>query len=129
MVCLCACVCLRIYIYVCMNVDMHVCAQNVHVRVCLDLCVCDVYLSTPKILNVQAAHSAARHAVHIKICSLAVIGGGLMGAGIACAALMKGIPVRIKEIDERQTAAAASRVKGTFGLPPLFFGGWLSERC
>ena len=39
-----------------------------------------------------------------------------MGAGIACAALMAGIRVRIKEIDERQTAAAMSRVKGVSAL-------------
>lgn len=47
--------------------------------------------------------------------SIAVIGGGLMGAGIATACLFAGIPVVIKELNEQFAAGAQKRVAKNLG--------------
>eukprot|EP00172_Hildenbrandia_rubra_P003389 Plantae.Rhodophyta-Hildenbrandia_rubra.ctg539.p2 GENE.Plantae.Rhodophyta-Hildenbrandia_rubra.ctg539~~Plantae.Rhodophyta-Hildenbrandia_rubra.ctg539.p2 ORF type:complete len:1127 (+),score=227.39 Plantae.Rhodophyta-Hildenbrandia_rubra.ctg539:9624-13004(+) len=46
---------------------------------------------------------------------LGIIGGGLMGAGIATATLQAGIPVIIKEINEKCAESAVARVKRNLG--------------
>lgn len=47
--------------------------------------------------------------------SVAVIGGGFMGAGIAAAMLKVGIPVVIKELNEKLAEAAKKRVEKNLG--------------
>lgn len=47
--------------------------------------------------------------------SVGIIGGGLMGAGIAAASLIVGIPVVIKELNEKFAQAAKQRVARNLG--------------
>ena len=57
---------------------------------------------------------------------MAVIGGGLMGSGIATAALMKGIRVVLKEVDETALNAGVSRI--TKNLQKRLNSGKMSQQ-
>ncbi|WP_291731322.1 3-hydroxyacyl-CoA dehydrogenase NAD-binding domain-containing protein [Leisingera sp. F5] len=49
---------------------------------------------------------------HREVASMGVIGGGTMGAGIATAALLAGLPVVLIEMTDDATAAARGRIEG-----------------
>lgn len=50
---------------------------------------------------------------------MAILGGGLMGSGIATALIMSNIPVILKEVNEKFLEAGIGRVKGISF--PFFF--------
>lgn len=52
---------------------------------------------------------------------VAVIGGGLMGAGITTALITAGIPVLLKEINAGFLQQGLDRVKGESGLPSVLY--------
>ena len=47
-----------------------------------------------------------------KIKKVAIIGGGLMGSGIATALILSNYPVILKEVNEKFLEAGVGRVKG-----------------
>ena len=47
-----------------------------------------------------------------KIKKVAIIGGGLMGSGIATALILSNYPVILKEVNEKFLEAGLGRVKG-----------------
>ncbi|ELY45502.1 3-hydroxyacyl-CoA dehydrogenase family protein [Natronorubrum tibetense] len=58
----------------------------------------------------------------------AVVGGGIMGAGIAQVLARNGYDVRVREINEELAAEAEERiVEGNYGLNDAVEGGYLSE--
>ncbi|WP_436344259.1 3-hydroxyacyl-CoA dehydrogenase family protein [Natronorubrum sp. FCH18a] len=58
----------------------------------------------------------------------AVVGGGIMGAGIAQVLARNGYDVRVREINEELAAEAEERVvEGNYGLEDAVEGGYLSE--
>ncbi|WP_339103175.1 3-hydroxyacyl-CoA dehydrogenase family protein [Haloterrigena salinisoli] len=58
----------------------------------------------------------------------AVVGGGIMGAGIAQVLARNGYEVRVREIDEELATEARERVvSGNYGLEDAVEGGYLSE--
>lgn len=52
---------------------------------------------------------------------MAILGGGLMGSGIATALIMSNIPVILKEVNEKFLEAGIGRVKGISFPFFLFF--------
>lgn len=54
-----------------------------------------------------------------RINKVAILGGGLMGSGIATALIMSNIPVILKEVNEKFLEAGIGRVKGISF--PFFF--------
>ena len=46
--------------------------------------------------------------------SVAVIGGGLMGSGIATALALNSVPVVLKEVNEEFLQAGLQRIEGIF---------------
>lgn len=60
--------------------------------------------------------------------AVAVVGGGVMGTGVAQVLARSGYEVRVREIDEELAEAAADRlVSGNFGLEDAVEGGHLTE--
>jgi 3-hydroxybutyryl-CoA dehydrogenase len=59
-----------------------------------------------------------------RIESLAIVGGGFMGLGIAEAAAVRGLPVTVFDVDERQVSSAPSRMAAS--LDRAVAGGKLS---
>lgn len=47
-----------------------------------------------------------------KVQKVAIIGGGLMGSGIATALLLSNYPVILKEVNEKFLQAGIERIKG-----------------
>lgn len=47
-----------------------------------------------------------------KIKRVAVVGGGLMGSGIATALILSGIPVLLKEINDKFLQQGLARIQG-----------------
>lgn len=45
---------------------------------------------------------------------MAILGGGLMGSGIATAMILSNIPVILKEVNEKFLDAGIGRVKGCY---------------
>lgn len=48
-----------------------------------------------------------------KITKVAILGGGLMGSGIATAMILSNYPVLLKEVNEKFLNAGTDRIKGT----------------
>ena len=48
-----------------------------------------------------------------KITKVAILGGGLMGSGIATAMILSNYPVLLKEVNEKFLIAGIDRIKGT----------------
>lgn len=55
-----------------------------------------------------------------KIKKVAIIGGGLMGSGIATALILSNYPVVLKEVNEKFLEAGIGRVKGGDHFCALF---------
>jgi len=56
-----------------------------------------------------------------KIKKVAIIGGGLMGSGIATALILSNYPVILKEVNEKFLEAGIGRVKGEGGVPYIAY--------
>lgn len=56
-----------------------------------------------------------------KIKKVAIIGGGLMGSGIATALILSNYPVILKEVNEKFLEAGIGRVKGEDGVPYIAY--------
>ena len=58
---------------------------------------------------------------------VAVLGGGLMGSGIATALVLSGYPVILKEINEKFLQAGIDRVKGETNLSVHLISSYINE--
>lgn len=56
-----------------------------------------------------------------QIKSVGVIGGGLMGSGIATALILNGIPVVLKELNKDFLQAGLDRIRGSYFFSLRFF--------
>lgn len=57
-----------------------------------------------------------------KIKKAAIVGGGLMGSGIATILILNNFNVVLKEVNEQFLSAGINRIKGTLLFAALFFG-------
>lgn len=48
-----------------------------------------------------------------KVSKVAIVGGGLMGSGIATALMLSNYPVLLKEVNDKFLDAGIDRIKGT----------------
>jgi 3-hydroxyacyl-CoA dehydrogenase len=53
-----------------------------------------------------------------KITKVAILGGGLMGSGIATAMILSNYPVLLKEVNEKFLNAGIDRIKGRNRIKP-----------
>ena len=85
------------------------------------LCVEDLTLLSLTCLQ-QVPGITDRGLTPRKIAKVAILGGGLMGSGIATALLLSNYPVILKEVNEKFLNAGIDRVKGRYGTNLKSYG-------